>query len=245
WWRVALRLDDDGDPAEQPRVLARFKSNDAALIGQRRGRGMLAVWTSTIDADWNQLPSRPDYVPWWHELLLSLIAPPARRNVAVGEPLIALGEPGQPALEGEFLGPWSFRSAGEAAVVGDRTGRRLNAARWPGVYVFAPAAAAGEEPHPQEVGPLITAGNVRDAFAVHGNIEESDLTPLTADERGALERSYGVRFVSSPVELGEAWLGDAARMEFAAALLYLLLGFLIVESWLTRRMVRRGTAEAS
>ena len=236
WWRVEIREDEDRKPDEEPRVLARFRTNDAALIGQRRGRGMLMVWTSSIDADWNQLPSRPDYVAWWHELLLSMIVPAARRNVDVGDPLLALGEPGQPALTGEFLGPWSFRSDGEPAVLGDRAGRRLNAGRWSGVYLFSPEAGA-------EIDSLLAAGDVRDAFAVRRDVEESDLTPLTAEERAALERSYGVRFVASPVELGTAWLGDAARLEFAAALLYLLIGLLIVETWLTRRMVKRGSAE--
>jgi hypothetical protein len=237
WWRVAIRPDDDGDPGEEPRVLARFATNDAALIGQRRGRGILMVWTSTIDADWNQLPARPDYVAWWHELLLSMIVPTTRRNVSVGEPLLALGDSGQPPLDGEFLGPWSFRDAGEPTVLGDRGGRRLSSARWPGVYVFA------SEPESQP-GPLIAAGALRDAYAVRCAVEESDLTPLSADERAALERNHEVRFVDSPAELGEAWLGDAARLEFAPGLLYLLLAFLIVETWLTRRMVKRGSADS-
>jgi hypothetical protein len=157
--------------------------------------------------------------------------------VNVGESLLALGEPGQPALDGEFLGPWSFRTGGEAAIVGDRQGRRLTVARWPGVYLFSPKSA-----DPLTFDAQLTSGSVRDAYAVRRNVAESDLTPLTADERAALERNHQVKFVKSPAELGEAWLGEAARLEFAAVLLYLLLGLLLVESWLTRRMVRRGSA---
>jgi hypothetical protein len=238
WWRVAIRSDEDRDSAEEPRLMGRFQSGDPALIEQRRGRGTLAVWTSTVDADWNALPSRPDYVPWWHELLLSLIMPPARRNVSVGESLLALNDAGQLPLEGEFLGPWSFRSPGEPAVLGERHGRRLNAARWPGMYLFSPTKKDQDAP---TFDALLTGGDLRDAYAVRRGVGESELLPLTPEDKAALERNHGVRFVANPAELGEAWLGDAARLEFAALLLYLFLAFLIVESWLTRRMVKRGT----
>lgn len=51
-----------------PRVLARFDDGSAALVERQLGSGRIAVWGSTIDAFWNDLPLQPVFLPFVHEL---------------------------------------------------------------------------------------------------------------------------------------------------------------------------------
>lgn len=59
-----LRLDE----ADGVRVLARFDDGSVALAEKRVGAGRALVWTSTLDAFWNDLPLQPVFVPFVHQL---------------------------------------------------------------------------------------------------------------------------------------------------------------------------------
>ncbi len=249
WWRLqvpeAVQSPENStpNPSRFPaaQVVARFASGDPALIWQRRGRGSVAVWASTLDADWNALASQPDYVAWWHEVLFALLEPASRRNVAVEEPLLVRAPAGSESLAGLFLGPRDFSSSGEVWNAGNRSGRRLPAPRWPGIYLFAPGLQATNRPA-VELQRRLTTG-AADLFAVQADVQESDLTPLSAADRQQLTTDRPLRFIASPDELESAWLGESGRTELSVFLLYALLFFLLLETWLTRRLVQRGTRE--
>lgn len=246
WWRVALPPAGEAQAAgaaEAPRVAARFASGDPCLIWQRRDQGSVAVFTSTLDADWNALPSRPDYVAWWHEVLFALLEPASRRNVAVGEPLLARAPVGAEALSGRFLGPGPTDTPGEDWQLGTRPARRLPKPRMPGFYLFVsdPAPAADL---PTEIRRHLAEGKSQ-VFAVQADINESDLAPLSNDDRARISAGRAIEFLPRVEQLETAWLGDAGRTEIAIPLLYLLLGFLVWETWLTRRLVQRGAGDAA
>lgn len=79
---VALDLPPDSEG----RVLAKFDSGAITLAEFNIGHGKVMLWTSSLDTDWNDLPLRPIYLPFWGEILEYLedaTAPPA--NVLVGE----------------------------------------------------------------------------------------------------------------------------------------------------------------
>jgi len=240
WWQVQLQpRDATGDPV----TWARYANDQPALLAQTRGLGTVAVWTSSIDADWNSFPSKPEYVAWWHEVLFALLEPATRRNVPVGESLVVAGDVHAPPVAGEFFLPIGRRQTGEPWRLGDRSGQRLPTTRWPGLYPFLPQLPETDQA-PASTQKLFALG-VKDAFAVHSNSEEADATPLTAEERETLSANRPLRFVNSPEELGTAWLGDAGRTELSPLLLYLLLAFLVLEVWMTRRMLHQnGLPEA-
>lgn len=75
--RVLARLDD---PAESPLLLTRDY-----------GRGLVVLWTSSLDKDWNRFPELPgSFVPLVHETLRWAAAgPPRPRNLTVGASLSA------------------------------------------------------------------------------------------------------------------------------------------------------------
>ncbi|OYW21008.1 MAG: hypothetical protein B7Z55_06325 [Planctomycetales bacterium 12-60-4] len=239
WWKVALPQHDGIEAAEQSHSVALFTSGDPCLVWERRGEGAIAVWTSSLDADWNALPSKPDYVPWWHEVLFALLEPAARRNVPVGQPLSAMASPGQTELTGRFLGPLGVDTPGDDWKLGSRIGKRLPAARFPGVYLFVPQSRIADQRAPDTA--KLLAEGVEQAFAVEVDVDESDLTPLSDADRESLSSSRPLRFIQSPDELKTAWLGESARTEIADLLLYVFIGFLVIESLMTRRMVGRGS----
>jgi hypothetical protein len=51
------------------RVLARFDDGSVALAERDTGRGRVLVWTSTLDAYWNDLALQPVFLPFVHRLV--------------------------------------------------------------------------------------------------------------------------------------------------------------------------------
>ncbi|MBI1346681.1 VWA domain-containing protein [bacterium] len=237
WWDVTPQ-NAENQPTPQPWSL--FSNGQPALLAQSRGLGTVAVWTSSIDADWNTFPSKPDYVAWWHEVLFALLDPVTHRNVNVGEPLVVTCEPGLTELRGSFLTPTGRSQPGEAWSQNERVGCRLPSARWPGLYPFLPDRPGETAAGPSEKD--LFSQCLRDAFAASADIQESDLTPLSDGEREQLTANRPLRFVESAEDLGTAWVGDAGRTELAPWLLYLLLVFLVMEVLMTRRMIRHQSS---
>lgn len=50
-------------------VLARFDDGGAALVERRVGKGRVLIWTSTMDAVWNDLALQPVFLPFVHQLV--------------------------------------------------------------------------------------------------------------------------------------------------------------------------------
>lgn len=50
-------------------VMAQYETGDIALMEHSLGRGKVIIWSSSLDADWNDLPLRPLYLPFWGEIL--------------------------------------------------------------------------------------------------------------------------------------------------------------------------------
>ncbi len=50
-------------------VLARYDNGSPALVENRVGEGRVLVWTSTLDAFWNDLAQQPVFLPFAHQLI--------------------------------------------------------------------------------------------------------------------------------------------------------------------------------
>ncbi|MFH1762609.1 MAG: hypothetical protein ABIF09_00330, partial [Gemmatimonadota bacterium] len=56
------------DP-ETSRVLAKYDDGSVALAERKVGEGRVLVWTSTLDAFWNDLAQQPVFLPFAHQLV--------------------------------------------------------------------------------------------------------------------------------------------------------------------------------
>lgn len=226
WWTTSLQAPEHGD---KPLVLARLANGDPWLVSARHGKGTVVVATSTLDADGNTLPARPDYVAWLHELILAMSEPPQRRNMAVGEAMHRQTVSGgkRPV---EWLDPWGTPLATEEPGTSAL-------ARWPGIYVVT---SAGEK-RARGIDPQLLCGTPdTEVFAAQADGQESDRTPLTDADRATITAGRPLHFYDSVEDWQRHQAADAPRSELGWSLLWLVLGLLMLESLITRHRASRA-----
>jgi hypothetical protein len=78
-------LEPDADA--NARTVASFSDGAPALVEKTMGHGAVLLWTSTLDADWNDLPLSTAWVPLVHRLIEVLGRRPGEESTAeVGRP---------------------------------------------------------------------------------------------------------------------------------------------------------------
>ncbi len=252
WWKVVLPKEANAKPGSMPPnedrdelfvdkldpesslkigtsiVEARLTTGDPLLVTRRYGRGVTALLTSSLDADWNTLPAKQDYVPFLHELLFSLATPTASRNLDVGSPLILIVSPDLKIDDYQFLNPANKPLAGEKIDGSFEPAVRLRSTTLPGVYQFTRKILKPNEPNRPEY------------FVANFDRGESVLTPLTEAEREVLAKDDRMKFVTDLPDLRKNMFADSSRTEIWWMILYVFLASLAVEAWMTRRMVHGG-----
>lgn len=212
----------------QPTVAARLSTQDPWLIYGRFGQGTVGVLTSSLDADWNTLPAKPDYVPWLHELIFSLAAITGQHNVEVGQP-----------LSGDLPADWvadrcQFRGPNQEvfpAQIDKRDGHNV---------VRLPETTVAGVYHLEST--LALAGTPPIYFVANPDRTESDLTRLTDEQWTTLQANDRLKAVPTIVALRDQFAARAPQVEIWTELLYVFLGLLLFEVWLTRRRARNALA---
>jgi hypothetical protein len=200
------------------------------LLERDFGHGRVILMTSPLDSDWSTLPAKPDYVPFLHELLFHLASSGrATRNVAVGEPVLL------PITKDFDNSAFVFQGPGQLILPVTLGGHelrrqaRLDDTTIPGVYRLI--AADNGQPKPGAQG---------EPCVVNFDRRESDLTLLTAEQREVLEGPDRLKIVTEVSELRKAMFASTTKFEFWQFMLLIVLGMLVFEVWLTRRLVQGG-----
>jgi hypothetical protein len=232
WWSLDPQSQDevedpDGFRRTHPIVGARLTSGASLLISSDLGRGRVLIMASSLDADWNTLPAKPDYVPFLHEAIFFLASAGTRRNVSPGVPLLLPVDDEFPADEYAFFDPRDEPHAVKVTGSRERPLARLTDTNLPGRYTLEPK-------------PIDSEPRFREYFVVDFDRGESDLTPLDETDLAILTAEDRMSVVTSYEELRDSLLTDASRAELWPWLLFLFLGFLIFEVWMTRRLVQGG-----
>ncbi|MBS0201495.1 MAG: VWA domain-containing protein [Planctomycetes bacterium] len=247
WWKVKevrpvpatkseLLEEENTKPSKTPEVtvgtplvIAKLSNGAPWIVTRRYERGMTAVLTSTIDADWNTLPAKTDFVPWLHEMLFSLASTSTNRNVDVGSPLVLNIPPELKIDQYEFVGPGNRRFPADRIPDELQPGAILTGVNLPGIYRFARKESDGKPAVDDE------------HFVVNFDRGESDLTILTEAQRTALSGEDRLVFASDLSELQQQMFADSSRTELWWLLIYGFLAMMSVEAWMTRRMLRGAT----
>jgi len=228
-------LDADGQNRlplrESAGVAARLTNSEPLIVTRRYGRGEVALMTSSIDADWNTLPAKPDYVAFLHEFVFHLAAAESSRNVETSTPLVLAVEPG--AAETDWVVVDSAGNESTPVSAGDELNPvlRFDGTRLPGIYEFR---RLNREP-----GDAAVQGEF---FVVNCDRSESDLTRLSDEFWSELTGRGRLRRMNEPEELFAALNSDSARVELWQLLLLIFCAVLTGEVFLTRRLVRGGHA---
>ncbi len=197
-------------------VSARFDDGSPALVERSVGRGRIAIWASTLDAYWNDLPLQPVFLPFVDQLAKHLGAfENAREAYTVGD----VADLGRDSAS-ELLAPDGTRRR----VAGD-SGRSLITLNEQGFYEIRRAGAAPG------------AGAI---IAVNVDPREADLAHMDPKELFAAVAPRNPPAVTR----GGTATGDFAEEERSQTLWwYLLLGammLLAAETVMSNRLSRAG-----
>ena len=267
WWSVELKegrrqraegSEDTEDESEKVAVerppaiaLARLQTGAPYLVGGQFGRGNVLLLTSPLDADWNTLPARPDFVAFLHELLFQLASHRGERNVSVGQPLVSQIPNAVPPAEAGP--PMTFVFEGpdgeprEAKFSGDGVSGLLvlDDTSLPGVYALRRKEPADEqrligkaEANRKPAKPLAAQG--RELFVVNADRAESNLTPLTDEQIASITADERLTFIREGREIQAAASNELPRHELWQLLFLAFLVLLVGEVLLTRKLVRGG-----
>ena len=239
WWRMEpvagdpAPVDKDGkpipevpgDPAAQERsaggtVLAQLENGLPWLIAKRLGKGTVVQMSTPLDSDWSTLPSKNDFVPFLHEVVFNYSTQRTSRNVDMGSPLVL-----DQAPLGELIvkGPDGKETRTPSKLEGERRTARFAQTTLPGVYEMRSAAGAGKP----------------ERFVVNFDRGESDLSPLTPPEEQGLTNKK-IQFIADAEAVAKNATDQTAPSEFWWWLLLIVLGLLVFEVVMTRRLVQGG-----
>lgn len=215
-------------------TLATLTSGDPLLLQLSCGRGSVLLMTSNIDTQWNSLATKPDYVPFLHEALFQMAAAKISRNVGFGEPLLTT-LPAAVTVDQHaditFRTPFDTTESAVVLPAEEEWLARLNSTRLPGVYELAATA----EPDAESL----------DAFVVNYDHAEDDPAEITQDDRERLLVNNRLTFKDSIEDLQQGMYSNESRSELWALLLWLFLGLLVLEVWMTRRLVLKGHVDTA
>jgi len=211
-----FRLSGAGDEA----VLARFSTGEPALLARAAGRGRVLLLASSADNVWSDLPLHAGFVPFvWQAL---------RFLAAAGDEPAAHTVPASVAL----AGIWGARATPESYSVLDPAGRRQQADETGGAS--APYARLTELGFYE-----VRYSRQTDYIAANPDPRESDLTPLSEEDRALLARTAGEgaagAAAAAPRELEQ-------RQNFWWMLLLLAAIVVVAESVLGNNHLRRERA---
>lgn len=212
--------------ATQPNaeIPLRFTNDDPALVLLTKGAGRVALWTTTSNMEWNNLPGRGDFVAVMAKAVGALTRRPGEyRNLLVGESLVERLRPEETSLALRVF--WGEGRSGEPAIL--PVGEELTAQ-------FGPLGSAG---------PMsLSIGAERRDFAVNVDTRESAL-PGADPEAVAAAVGRALQWMGED-DLPE--LAGAGSIEWASTLLWAVLGLLLLELLLAQRFstahpVREGS----
>jgi hypothetical protein len=209
--------DQAPEEDQRPVVLARFDDGSAALVEARIGDGRVAVWASTLDAEWGDLVLQPVFLPWIDRMVQHLAGfEPDRPSYRVGQVArVDLGE--------GTAGEWLVVDPSEAKTTVEEERELLLPVRQPGFYEVRPVQ-----------------GSVQRTMLVAGNVDpaESDLTRLDADELRLSVSQEAMPLETTADDGGERAASERQRIWwFVLAAALALLGF---EAWLANRKGKRA-----
>lgn len=239
WWKIATDPQDN-EPSMHP--LIRLTNRVPILFRRQHHKGRILLLVTALDNQWNNLPGRPDFVSFLYEAIFHLLPQRTHRNIMPGEPFVApVTSTEQQDLQVQLPSgridtvrrrveenPTShFANAGGHTQESHQV-LRYDKTYFPGCYEIQDS----------------DDGSQFDAFAVDYNRSEDQTDQLREHDQRLLEQDHGIRFRESLQALEQQMYGSESTTEIWTLLLIMFTGLLVVESWMTNRLVRQRHGES-
>ncbi|WP_437192915.1 VWA domain-containing protein [Planctomicrobium sp. SH527] len=240
WWGVDVQPTEaqeskEKETPERPSVsptqtLVRTTQGIPLLLSREFGQGTVLQLTFPLDADWSTLPAKGDFIPFVYEMTFRLAGQQARRNVDVDMPLM-LPLPQHVQTNYVVEGP-GIRNAPATPVQRGRVPYAVfRETAIPGIYRFTRDGS-------QQVGTV-------HPFVVDDDHAESNLAILTEADWGRLANDFQIKKIDSTENVVASDSASLPKAELWWVLMLAVLGLLIFEAILTRRMVQGGHLSAA
>ena len=206
WMKLELIEESDTQNDVTNSVLARLDTGDPLLLERRVEQGVVIQLATTCDADWNDLPLRPFYVPLMQQLVTTMasgLMPP--RNIETGDQAVAILTGTEPESTLSILTPDGSRRTLQTVTEGNAELARFDLTQRPGIYAMT--LPSTETIH----------------FVAETSRSESDPATLNDTSLKSLSESLG----SSMVKSSDEYLRqDQLRRHGQEIWRYVLVGFL-------------------
>ncbi|WP_417744896.1 BatA domain-containing protein [Rosistilla oblonga] len=206
---------------QQASTLIRLDSGDPLWVEKPVGKGFVMACATTADADWNNLPLRPVFLPLVQQLVTSIATRgvPAS-NLTAGETLVALYDAAAADTTQVLSFPGNKQRSLRPVADQQRSVIRFAGTNQPGLYTLTQPDAPPRH------------------FAVEIDRGESKLETIDAEQLQTLADALGADVVTD----GAAFLAlDSSRRhgrEIWRLVLFALLGLLFVELFFQQRFSR-------
>ncbi len=133
------------------KVLARYDNGAAALVEARKGAGLLLLFTSSLDRDWNNLAFHQGYLPLVQQITRYLASKPfegQKQQNLVGDSVTIIVAPDDARIE--VSGPGGSRTVLEGDKLAGRKSARLDQIDSPGIYRIQSVDTEGQVQHRPE-----------------------------------------------------------------------------------------------
>ena len=211
-------------------------TNNAPILFERQHHdGRILVLGSSLDTEWNNLPGRPDFVPFLYEAIFHLAPQQTKRNLQPAEAFTAV-VPGPSTEVLNVAGPAGLRDTARLRVL-----RRA--------VTSLPSTDNSPESAPSVVryDRTVVPGHYSiqdpetnkrlDGFSVDYNHAEDSNQQLTDADREVLSANNRMTFASSLSNLQVHMYADETNAELWPVLLVVFVLLLLLESWMTHRLV--------
>ena len=221
WMKLELIDESVAKNGAAPSVLARLDTGDPLLLERRFGQGDVIQLATTCDADWNDLPLRPFYVPLMQQLVTTMasgLMPP--RNIATGDQAVVILSGTEPGSTLSMLTPDGSRRTLQTVTEGNAELARFDRTQRPGIYAMS--LPSTETIH----------------FVAETSRSESDPATLNETSLKSLSESLGSTMVKTSDEYLQQ---DQLRRHGQEIWRYVLIGFLslmVLELVLQQRFSR-------
>ena len=227
------------EPSDSATILARFDDGSVALAELRIGRGRVLVWTTSLDAFWNDLALQPVYLPFIHRVAEYLGGRAEPVPWFVTGQVVDLANPDALEMAGlvssvaaglaEGLDQIALTPGGESTRLPAGEGPRYLPLEEHGFYTVRPPGSEPDRPF---------------VMAVNVDLAESDLGRIDADEL-ALQVEAPSAVQDGAPQLGQAFElrreDQERRQSLWRWLLLAALGLFVLETVLSNWVSRRGS----